>query len=87
MKLSNQHKLMILEATGSIVIGLINNTAGIIFTIGVVGLHLRFDNNLKPYPCPLEQALKNQLIAAELTQCKECPLLKALNQEKRSNHK
>ncbi|MFB2880902.1 hypothetical protein [Floridanema aerugineum] len=87
MKLSNQHKLMILEATGSVIIGLINTTAGIIFTIGVVGLHLHFDNKMQPFRCPLEQTLKNQLIQPQLNQCKDCPLLKALNQKKRSKHK
>lgn len=81
MKLSKEHKLMILEAVASIAIGYIDSMAGTILTVASVGLHLQFDRQSRQ-SCPYEQIIKGKTVQQRFPHCQECPLLKMLNLKK-----
>ena len=76
MKVSNQIKWMLVEATVTTVIGLINTRVGIALTYSLVLYHWRFD---KPSH-PQQERPAQQIIVKQPTQKRFeiCPLLEAM---------
>ncbi len=81
MKLSKKGIELILEATASTIIGLVHGGAGIVFTGSMIMFHFWREKDLWHEPPTF------QIIVRQPTQplLRQCPLLQALNAEKRAD--